>query len=283
MLAGVIGFRGGIKIYNKRNFKPKKNIVKRLLITTLSILAAVSFGPFNTSADPIPFVISTGNYPSPIDEDGLRDGWTGTLQSGLTYAGTMGFSFTVGSQNIEVSALGYYDGPNSDAANVAGYTPDGLLNAHQVGIFDSAGNIVSGLDVTVPSGTSGTVVGEYRYVTLTTPVILEAGESYTIGGQVTTTDLTTSGDVFRDNSGGSFTVSSLDVAVAANNLAYSGPPENPNFADGVFQAPNAISDGYGAGNFLYSVVAVPEPSTYALMGIGLGLLFVMQRHHRSVR
>jgi DNA-binding beta-propeller fold protein YncE len=81
---------------------------------------------------------------------------------------TVGYEFTV-SQTVTVDSLGFYDEGN-----------DGLVTAHDVGIFDLCGTLrASG---TVAVGTGSPLNGGYRYVSIT-PVVLAAG-TYRIGAVV---------------------------------------------------------------------------------------------------
>jgi alpha-galactosidase len=91
---------------------------------------------------------------------------------------TFGNRFTVGEDDIEVTALGYYD------CNAGGGTGDGLTNAHAVGIWDTSGNLLA--SKTVPAGTAGSLSNGYRYVSLDTPLVLSAGASFWLGGDTTT-------------------------------------------------------------------------------------------------
>ncbi len=223
-------------------------------------------------------ITSTGNYPGTVDSGGynnnndIRGGWT--LDN--SFAGTVGLTFNVGASNLLVTALGFYDGPNSSAANVFGYTPDGLLESHDVGIFDSSGTLLT--SITIPT-TGTTLLGEFRYLTLSTSITLTAGQNYTIAAQIPTIN----GDVFRNNdtTGASpFTLGSgltLDTSGTdgINPRAFSGPPTNPSYTDGVFQATNGEGAGYAAGNFQYTVV--PEPSTNIALISGLALLALRRR------
>ena len=119
----------------------------------------------------------------------LRDGYT----ANAVYAGALGGEFTVGAKPESVTALGYFDGPNSATGSLG----DGLLQSHEVGIYTTGGALVAGLDLTVPAG-GGTLVGDFRYVTLGAPITLAANTSYVIAGQVTTADQNATGDVFLD-------------------------------------------------------------------------------------
>jgi len=80
---------------------------------------------------------------------------------------TVGWSFSIGSQDVQVTALGIYD----DLA-------DGLADAHAVGIWTNGGTLLA--EVTVPSGTTATLVGSYRYTPIT-PVTLAAGQTFVVG------------------------------------------------------------------------------------------------------
>ncbi len=222
------------------------------LVVCLVTLAA------SAQASPIPLLVNNG-------VDGPRDGWTG---SGL-YAGTLGEQFTVGSLPITVGYLGYYDGPNS-ANGAAG---DGLLNAHEVGLWTSTGTLISSLSV--PAGTADLLVGDFRYVALSSPVTLAANTTYVLGGQVTTTDLTSSGDIFINNTGG--TQSPLASGYSG---VYTGPG-NPSFNDGVFTFPTffGATNLYAGPNLL--ITATPEPSSMLLCGMGAFGLLVAARRRRE--
>jgi len=245
--------------------------------------AALAWSSLQSASAQQEFITSAGGYSAATDygaaDNSLRDGFTGVGP----YAGTVGFTFTVGASNVLVTNLGYYDGPNSAAADVPGYVADGLNNAHEVGIFDSTGNVVA--SATVAAGTVDIAIADFRYAALPAPVTLLAGATYTLGGQVTQLDLTTSGDLFRDDNGGftfasAFTVSGADVSNADiadfTNVSYSGPPSNPTYAGGNFSEPNEAGTGYAGANFIF--VQAPEPSTYAMMLIGLSAVgFCLRR------
>ena len=78
---------------------------------------------------------------------------------------TLGYSFSVNGSAV-VSALGVYD---------SGF--DGLVNAHDTGIFDSAGTLL--VSTTIPSGSVAPLIDKFRYVSIT-PLLLSSG-TYTIG------------------------------------------------------------------------------------------------------
>src|SRR5258708_6441475 len=82
---------------------------------------------------------------------------TGTLRTGDGF--TLGTRFTVGAKDASVSALGVWDGANS-----GGSIGDGLVFSKAVAIWDSSGTMVA--SATVPSGTAGFLVGEFRYIAI---------------------------------------------------------------------------------------------------------------------
>ena len=103
-----------------------------------------------------------------------------TSQSGGTQLGqscgsggnTAGWKFTVGGADLQATALGEYDRDG-----------DGLGMSVEVGVWDSSGTLLG--MVTVPSGTGPTLIGSFRYQTLTTPIALLSGQTYTIGSRCT--------------------------------------------------------------------------------------------------
>jgi len=86
-------------------------------------------------------------------------------------ATTLGWKFTVGSNDLSATALGHYD-----------LNADGLPGSVEIGVWDSGGTLVAtGI---VPIGTMGTtLIGDFRYVSLAMPVTLLNGQTYTIGAR----------------------------------------------------------------------------------------------------
>ena len=76
---------------------------------------------------------------------------------------TLGWGFTVDS-SVTVTALGVWDKDNN-----------GLDGSHDVGIWAVTGPQLK-VSATVPSGTAGTLIDGFRYVTLATPVPLGPGD-----------------------------------------------------------------------------------------------------------
>lgn len=85
-------------------------------------------------------------------------------------AHTLGWAFHT-SNAILVTSVGYFDANN-----------DGLSEHHQIGIFNSSGILL--FSATVPTGTAGPLVGHWRYVDVSPPVLLAAGMDFTLGGTI---------------------------------------------------------------------------------------------------
>jgi hypothetical protein len=182
-------------------------------------------------------VLSTGTYPL----SGLRDGYT----NNQTFSGSLGYQFTTGNAPLTVTALGWYDGPNSAAANTAGYTADGLNNAHVVGIWNASGGLVTSVTV----GTSSTTaVNDYQYESLGAPLMLGAGTTYTVGDAFYTVDANTLFGPGVTAPTGVYTYSG-----GGNTLA---EPTQPS------------SNGFLGPGFLYSVPVSVNNGTFASPGTG---------------
>ena len=215
------------------------------------------------SAHAATFLTVTNGYAAPLGYGGLRDGWVNGVPTGTSvYAGTLGFSFYVVYSDMLVTSLGYYDGPNSAAANVSGYSADGLRNAHAVGIWDGTGALVASATIPV-SGT--TTLGDFQFVSIT-PVTLLAGGAYTLGGLVTTADSNGTGDVFFDTQGNTAVTAGPDVNI------YDGPYSPVNGT--TLQRPLLHAAGYMGGNFQYQLV--PEPGSLSLLAC-CGLILAARR------
>jgi hypothetical protein len=159
---------------------------------------------------------------------------------------TLGWEFST-NHAITVNALGFFDD-----------SQDGLAESHDVGLWDSAGNLLA--ETTVVTGDP--LVNQWRYSDVT-PVTLAAGADYFVGA------LFTSG---ADNV--VFTGTSADVTTTANisyiqaTFAAGGSLSDPTNADGTpgFFGPNISAN------------AVPESSTWAMMMLGFaGLGFAGYR------
>ena len=159
-------------------------------------------------------------------------GFTGGSQYPLYYGGStgdvVGFRFTVAT-SVQVSDLGVW---NQDSSG-------GLSASHQVGIWDGSQALIASTTVT----TSGTVNGAWTYASIT-PVVLNPGQTYTIGALYIGTD--------NDNyvSGASSMTTAAGVTFVQSVYPASG---SLGFA---YPAGNSTSFGRFGPNFLFSVVPV---------------------------
>lgn len=167
---------------------------------------------------------------------------------------TAGFKFTAEAAS-NLTALGYHD-----------EGLDGLFNAHDVGLYDLSGTLLA--TATVPDGTAGDLIGEYRYVTLGSAYTLTAGAEYVLAAH------TTAGDGYRFGTVPPITLT-VDplISIGDNASLYS---YGPTLA---FPTAFAGYDIYATPNMLLS--PVPEPETYALLLVGLGLIGFTLRNKKA--
>jgi hypothetical protein len=154
----------------------------------------------------------------------------------------LGYSFTANSA-IQVIGLGIYDDNGSN----------GLNSAHDVGLWDSQGNLLA--SATVPAGTAGTLITNFMFASIS-PLQLTAGQTYTVGAEVTVAQ----GDNWVADP------TNFDVAPDITYLSreydtYSGTLIEPTFA-------GSNSIGYFGGNIEFAS-AVPEPSSIAPLALVL--------------
>jgi hypothetical protein len=159
---------------------------------------------------------------------------------------TFGYSFTVGSQGLSVSALGIYD-PSPG---------NGLAFSHDVGLWDSSGSPNPIAMVTIPSGTVASLSASgFWYEGLSSSVPLLAGGTYTLGAKynVDDTDL-------------AFVLAGItsDPAISLGDALFAP-------ADSALTKPTILMTSFNAGYFgpnaQFSVV--PEPTACGLLCLGL--------------
>lgn len=166
--------------------------------------------------------------------------------------GNVGWSFTLNTA-MNVSSLGFYD-----------YGSDGLQTAHAVGIFSSTGTLLT--SATVPLGTNAALTNGFRYVSI--PVYTLSPGTYIVDAAVTANN----SDYFM---GGATTVTTVPGITYLETRVGGGtglvlPPSNS----------SAPANGFFGPNF--QVSPAPEPSTWALMGLGAGMLVLCVVRRRNV-
>ncbi len=163
---------------------------------------------------------------------------------------TLGFEFQANA-NTKVVQLGAFD----DAQ-------DGLGQSHDVGLWDSLGNLLA--STTIGSGTSGALINQFRYNDIT-PVSLTAGQDYFIGA------------VWLDGTdpmvfGATNLATDPRITYLSSGYAAGGSLVDPTSLDGGF-------GGYFGPNL--TLTSVPEPATWAFTILGFGMVGAAVRR-RSV-
>lgn len=167
----------------------------------------------------------------------------------------LGLDFDVNA-TITVFSLGVFDSGQ-----------DGLAFSHVLYIYDRITELPVAT-VTVQAGTGAQLIGGSRFVPLTTPLTLAAGFHGTIVAEINPTD-------GNWNSGGGSGASTLNTG--GGLISFVGGGRVDDFGPGVY--PSRLDGGpvnrYLAGTFTFA--AVPEPSTLALLGLGLAALAIRCR------
>jgi hypothetical protein len=163
------------------------------------------------------------------------------------FDGMVGYDVQVGATSQNITALGMLD-----------QDLNGLSQAHQVGLWDSGGTLLA--SVTVPAGTGAPLNGWYRYVNLSSPVTVTAGQTYTLGLEVFA-----GGDHFKDIDGN--TTNAPEFIMKNGRYNVGGGFAQPT-VDAIFFAP------FEGPNALFE--PVPEPGSAMLMLGGIAA-FALRR------
>jgi len=163
------------------------------------------------------------------------------------FTGTVGIRF-VPNKFLIVTALGFQDAGEN-----------GLVTSHEVGIWDAVSPESSSpllASAVIQSGTASTLVGDWRYETIT-PILLIPGNDYFLAGFVGSGD----GDLWTDAHPAAGVSVSADAAITQD--AFRSGSFGPLTTDG-----GGNNARWGPANMQYAVV-VPEPGTYVLGLLGL--------------
>ncbi len=191
-------------------------------------------------------------------------------------SGTFGGEFITGSQSTEVTQLGFFDAYG-----------DGLQAAHEVVIWDVRTETIVA-QATLLAGVGDDLIGEYRYASLASPVILSPDTEYRIVGTSNANDL----DPFKQ---ARFDTSFPDLTNT--------PSLDPVFSDYLFGVGRFLNGGtssdfptstqgfastiFGSVNFIGSIVpplsaaagAVPEPASGLLLVSALAIVGMWSRRN----
>jgi hypothetical protein len=149
---------------------------------------------------------------------------------------------------------------------------NGLTFDHVVRIYDRNTQLTVAL-ATIPAGSSATLIGGSRFVPLLSPLVLPAGFQGSIVAEIDPTD-------GNGNTNGGAGVSTLNdgggflTFVGGGRVSDNGPGVFPARLDG------GPVNRYLAGTFEF--VPIPEPATWALIGLGAMLATVCSLRRRRL-
>lgn len=180
--------------------------------------------------------------------------WSGSGSVGGSEQ-TRGWAFST-DRAIAVTSLGWFD-----------YEDNGLVNAHEVGIWDADGRLL--LSGVVGAGTDDPLLAGFRYSSALSGTGLLAAGSYVVAGLSTYDD-----DAWRG-------VDMANVTMGAG-IRYLEDRTSETAAFEFAGVTQGLDVGYFGANFQFDEVAaeVPEPSAMALSLFGLGMMGAAARSRR---
>ena len=213
-----------------------KHPITTLFAAALALAGALAFPAAAGATPAIAFTTVTGTY---VDPQPRNIGWQFTPLADLS-----------------VTRLGFWDAGG-----------DGLVAAHEVGLFTTGGSLLA--SAVVPAGTGGALAGGFRWVDIA-PVALEESVTYVIGGF-----WSGSSDPWVWN-GGIAGVDILDLVVSSD-IAIGAAGTGRYNLNGGFSYPDLLINdnrfAFIGPNFDSNTVPpVPEPASALLLGAGLAAL-----------
>ena len=181
---------------------------------------------------------------------------------------TLGGVFTVGSNSLEVTSLGVYEATTGISSPIQVGLYNGNGTAGEDNAIPGAGNNLLIGEVTVPTTTNSSGQEGFQFVNLATPILLVAGQTYTIGA------FYDNNQTYRDTNGSGFTFSSdftSDFGAYSSSKGASLQEPNTNYNTAGTPDDTEVAPYVGP-DLEYTVVGAPEPSTWALMGLGAVIL-----------
>jgi hypothetical protein len=235
-----------------RNVSPRLPVLTTIVPLTLSAACAL---------------LAFASLPAGAQTQALDSGNGRLSQTGGS--NTLGWSFNLSGTNITVTQLGIFD------SVISGGNENGLANSHQVGLWNSAGTLLT--STTIGAGLTGTAVvsssgrGSYRYVDVTN-VVLGPG-TYYLGASYTrfeTDQFLASTSSVTLASGLTFNQAQISVG---NGFAFPSETSPPN--GNAFFGPNFRFTPGG------TVTVAPEPGSLALLLPVMGTVGMVIRKRRN--
>lgn len=171
---------------------------------------------------------------------------------------TWGWSFSLANP-VTVTDLGVWDGNNTTRLGPGG---DGLLEAHSITIWTTAGVQVA--QATVPIGTAGVLLNDFRYISLLSPTSLPAG-NYVIGA-------------YSQNSADSFALltSGMTTAPGVTYIA-----DRQQSGIGMPITSSGVNGFFGP-NFRFTSAVPDEAPTWMLLLAAMSGLFALRLYYQGM-